>query len=88
MTPQQPDPLLARATSYTAIGKIREAAGDLDEVVQLMPQNSSAWSQRGAAYEQLGDRAKAAESYSRALSLRPRDDAARSGLSRVGGKPG
>jgi Flp pilus assembly protein TadD len=40
---------------------------------------------RGLAYEKLGDKAKAAASYNRALAIRPRDDAARSGRARVGG---
>src|SRR5258705_689362 len=43
---------------------------------------------RGLAYERLGDKAKAAGSYSRAINLRPRDETARNGFARVGGKPG
>ena len=82
------EPLLARATSYLALDKAKEAAVDLDEAVEADPQNGQIWSTRGQAYERLGDRAKAADSYSRAVNLRPRDEAARSGLARVGGKPG
>ena len=88
LTPQQADPLLGRATCYLALGKAREAAADLDEAVQGSPQNGQLWLIRGAAYEKLGDRDRAAESYSRALLLRPRDDAARSGLARMGGRAG
>ena len=33
----------------------------------------------------LGDKTKAAASYSRAIAIRPRDDTARNGLARVGG---
>jgi hypothetical protein len=40
------------------------------------------------AYERLGDKARAAGSYSRAINLRPKDETALSGLARVGGKPG
>jgi Flp pilus assembly protein TadD len=42
---------------------------------------------RGLAYERLGDRAKAAESYGRAIRLRPKDEPARSGFARVGASP-
>jgi Tfp pilus assembly protein PilF len=88
LTPQWAEPLLGRAASYLALAKINEAAADLDEAVQADPQNAQAWATRGLAYERLGDKTKAAYSYARAISLRPRDDAARSGLARVGGKPG
>ena len=36
----------------------------------------------------LPDKSKAAESYGRAVNLRPKDEAARNGFARVGGKPG
>lgn len=84
LTPQQADPLLGRATSYLALGKAREATIDLDEAVQAWPQNGQLWVTRGIAYEKLGDREKAADSYSRALLLRPKDEAARTGLARMG----
>lgn len=85
LMPQRVEPLLARAASYLAIDKAREAASDLDEAVQVDPNSVQAWSARGAAYERLGDRAKASASYTRALALRPNDEAARSGLARIGG---
>src|SRR6266478_6366392 len=70
------------------VDKAKEAAADLDEAVQADPQNAQAWITRGLAYERLGDRTKAVGSYGRAINLRPKDDAARTGFSRVGGKPG
>src|SRR6478735_3181787 len=88
LSPQKVEPLLGRATSYLALDKAREATADLDEAVQADPNSANAWSARGQAYERLGDKAKAAESYGRALNIRPKDDAARSGLARVGGKAG
>jgi tetratricopeptide (TPR) repeat protein len=88
LTPQKVEPLLGRATSYLALDKVKEAAADLDEAVQADPNSAPAWSARGQAHERLGDRTKAAESYGRALNLRPKDETARSGLVRVGGKPG
>jgi Tfp pilus assembly protein PilF len=87
LTPQRADPLLARAISYLALDMTKEAAADLDEAVQADPQNAQIWTTRGLAYERLGDKTKAAGSYARAINLRPKDEAARSGLARVGGKP-
>jgi tetratricopeptide (TPR) repeat protein len=88
LTPQRAEPLLDRAISYLALDKIKEAAADLDEAAEADPQNAQIWITRGLAYERLGDKARAAESYGRALNIRPRDEAARSGFARVGGKPG
>jgi tetratricopeptide (TPR) repeat protein len=88
LTPQRAEPLLGRAISYLALDKVREAAADLDEAVQADPQNAQCWSTRGLAYERLGDKTRAVGSYARALNIRPKDEAARSGFARVGGKPG
>ncbi len=85
LNPQKAEPLLGRAISYLAIGKVKEAAADLDEASEVDPQNAQVWTARGQAYERLGDKTKAAASYTKAVSLRPRDEAARSGLARVGG---
>ena len=85
LTPQRAEPLLARAISYLAMDKLKEAVADLDEAVQADPQNAQIWTTRGIAYERLGDKAKAAASYNRAVAIRPKDEAARSGLARVGG---
>ncbi len=85
LNPQKSEPLLGRAVSYLAVGKAKEAAADLDEASEDDPNNAQVWTTRGLAYERLGDRSKAAASYSRAVALRPRDEAARSGLARVGG---
>lgn len=88
LAPQQPDPLLGRAQCYLALDKLQEATRDLDEASQVAPGNAQVWMARGAAYEKLGDRDKAADSFSRAVLLRPKDDAARSGLERNGGRSG
>jgi Tfp pilus assembly protein PilF len=88
LTPQRAEPLLGRAISYLALDKAREAAADLDEAAQADPQNAQVWTTRGLAYERLGDKNKSAGSYARAVNLHPRDEAARSGFARVGGKPG
>ena len=85
LTPQSAEPLIGRAISYLALDKTKEAAADLDEAAQADPQNVQIWVTRGLAYERLGDRAKAADSYGHAISLRPKDESARSGFARVGG---
>lgn len=85
LNPQKAEPLLGRAVSYLAIGKVKEATADLDEASEAEPHNAQVWTARGQAYERLGDKTKAAASYNKAVALRPRDDAARSGLARVGG---
>ncbi|MGY8709125.1 tetratricopeptide repeat protein [Bradyrhizobium sp. 18BD] len=85
LNPQKAEPLLGRANSYLALGKVKEAAADLDEASEADPHNAQVWTARGQVYERLGDRAKAAMSYNKAVALRPRDEAARSGLARVGG---
>jgi Tfp pilus assembly protein PilF len=85
LNPQKAEPLLGRATSYLALGKVKEAAADLDEASEADPHNALVWTVRGQAYERLGDKTKAAASYNKAVALRPRDDAARTGLARVGG---
>jgi tetratricopeptide (TPR) repeat protein len=85
LTPQRAEPLLGRAVSYLALDKLTEAAADLDEAAQADPQNGQIWTTRGLAYERLGDKPKAAASYGRAIAIHPRDEAARSGLARVGG---
>jgi Tfp pilus assembly protein PilF len=88
LTPQRAEPLLARAISFLAVDKVGEAVGDLDEAVQADPRNPQIWTTRGLAYERLGNKSKAAESYGHAINLRPDDEAAQSGFIRVGGKPG
>src|SRR5205085_1238255 len=85
LSPQRVDPLLSRAASYLALDKAKEAVVDLDEAVQADPNSAPAWSARGQAYERLGDKTKAATSYGRAIGLRPKDEAAKSGLARTGG---
>jgi tetratricopeptide (TPR) repeat protein len=88
LTPQRAEPLLGRAISYLALDRAKDAAADLDEAAQDDPQNPQIWITRGLAYERLGDKTKAAGSYNRAIAIRPKDDAARTGFARVGGKPG
>jgi tetratricopeptide (TPR) repeat protein len=88
LTPQRAEPLLGRAISYLALDRVKDAAADLDEAAQADPQNPQIWTARGQAYERLGDKTKAAGCYSRAINIRPKDEAARTGFARVGGKPG
>ena len=66
-------------------GQINEAVADLDEAVQADPQ--AHWHGRpgGQAYERLGERRRPRPPMAVPLAIRPRDDAARSGLARLGG---
>jgi tetratricopeptide (TPR) repeat protein len=88
LMPQQAEPLLARALSYLAFDRTKQAAADLDEAAQADPQNGQFWITGRLGYERLGDKTKAAGSFGRAIDIRPRDEAARSGFARVGGKAG
>ena len=72
-------------TGPRAYETLRRLERRLDEASEADPHNAQIWTTRGQAYERLGDKAKAAASYNKAVALRPRDDAARSGLARVGG---
>jgi tetratricopeptide (TPR) repeat protein len=85
LTPQRAEPLLGRAISYLALDKVKEAIADLDEAAEADPQNAQIWTTRGLAYERVGDKTKAATCFARAVALRPRDEAAKGGLARVGG---
>ncbi len=66
----------------------KAAATDLDDAVQLEPQNLRAWTSRGLAYERLGQRDKAAGSYAKALNINEKYEPAKAGFARVGGKFG
>ena len=71
-----------------SVDNTKERIYCLQTALQADPQNAQCWSTRGLAYERLGDKTKAVGSYARALNIRPKDEAARSGFARVGGKPG
>jgi hypothetical protein len=53
---KRPSPTLHAVWSYSAINDFKAAAGDLDDAVQLEPQNANAWVSRGLAYERMGDK--------------------------------
>src|ERR1700704_2904032 len=75
LAPKEPAPLFGRPVSSPALDKPKEAASDLDEAVQAAPMNGQIWVTRGQAYERLGDKAKAAAPYNRAIEIRPKDEA-------------
>ena len=89
LRPQLAEPLLGRAASYLALDKIKEAAADLDEAAQAEPKNAQK-SGRPAGSPMNGSvtRPRRPSSYGRAISIRPKDEASRSGFARVGGKSG
>ena len=85
---QQAEPYIARGLSYIAVNRYKDAAGDLDSAVGIEPQNVSAWTSRGLAYERLGDKERAAGSYARAMNINKEYKPAITGFERVGGKMG
>ena len=84
LTPQRVELLLARATSYLAIDKARRPLPISTRRCRPIPTARKPGRLRGVTYERLGDKAKAFTSYGRALALRSKDEAARSGLARTG----
>ena len=46
--------------------------------------NAEAWASLGLAYEKSGNKAKAVESYNRAMQVNPTSQGARDGLRRLG----
>ena len=88
LSTQKAEPFVARALSYLAIGDNKSAADDLDQAVQADPQNLSAWTSRGLAYERSAHKDKAAGSYAKALNINDKYEPAKSGFARVGGKVG
>jgi Tfp pilus assembly protein PilF len=86
--PQEAEPLVARALSYIAVNEPQSATSDLDDAVQVEPQNIAAWVARGLAYERLGQQDKAAGSYAKALNIKRDHEPARAGFTRVGGQFG
>jgi Flp pilus assembly protein TadD len=57
---------------------------DFNAALNVNNRNTAAWTGLGTAYEKLGERAKAAEAYQRALTVDPNDAAAKAGAARVG----
>jgi Tfp pilus assembly protein PilF len=82
------EPLVARSLSYIANNDFKSAASDLDDAVQMEPENLQAWTARGLAYEKLGNKDRAAGSYARALQLKQNYEPAKTGFARVGGRMG
>ncbi len=58
LMPQRAEPLPARAISYLALDKVKEAAADLDEAVQADPQNAQAWTAKAEGQQKDGDAKK------------------------------
>ena len=79
-------PYQARAQSLIAVGKFDLAIEDFNAALNVDNHNADAWAGLGLAYERKGDRAKAQESYQRALVVDQSNKLARDGQSRVGGR--
>ncbi len=71
-----------------AIRDYKSAIGDLDNAITIDSRNVAAWTNRGLAYERLGDKDRAAGSYAKALELNKDFEPAKQGFARVGGQAG
>ena len=85
LTPQKVEPLLGRATSYLAIDKAKEAAADLDEAVQADPTARRPGQPAGRPMSGSATRPRRRPPMAAPSRIRPKDEAARSGLARTGG---
>jgi tetratricopeptide (TPR) repeat protein len=79
-------PYQARGQSLIELGKFDAAVEDFNAALNVDNRNADAWAGLGLAYERQGNRAKAQESYGRALIVDPGNKVARDGQSRVGGR--
>jgi len=66
------------------LGKYDLAIEDFNAALNVDNKNADAWAGLGFAYEKQGNKAKASESYGRALTADPNNRSARDGQSRVG----
>ena len=64
-------PYQARGQSLLATGKYDQAVDDFDAALNVNSNNAEAWAGLGLAYEKLGNKAKAVESYERATMVAP-----------------
>jgi tetratricopeptide (TPR) repeat protein len=76
-------PYQARGESLVAQGKYDKAIEDFNASLNVDNKNANGWAGLGMAYEKQGNRAKAAESYQRALVIDPNNPVARGGASRI-----
>jgi tetratricopeptide (TPR) repeat protein len=72
-----------RALALLMLARPDDANADVNEALRLAPDNASAIAAQGAIDEQLGRKTEAAESYSRALAIRPDLEDAKRGLERL-----
>ena len=87
LVPQQAEPLLARAQSYLALDKPKEAATSTRRC-RMSRRTREPGSREASPTSGSATRPGPAGSYGRAINQRPRDEAARTSFARVGGKPG
>jgi tetratricopeptide (TPR) repeat protein len=83
----------ARCWAYTQRGDTAQALSDCNKAVELNPDLVLGYTNRGAVFEKMGDRAKAIESYKAALAVKTEDagdlagqEDAKQALARLQGK--
>lgn len=74
--PDAESPLLLLAFCLDAQYRVAEALAVFEQLTKLYPTTSSHWSNLGAAYRDLGQKAEAREAFVRAHALEPNDPAA------------
>jgi tetratricopeptide (TPR) repeat protein len=72
-----------RALALLMLNRPDDAKADVDEALRIAPDNPSAIAAKGSIDEQLGRNTEAAESYSRALAIKPDLEDAKRGLERL-----
>ena len=66
-----------------ATGKYDAAIEDFNAALNVDSNNADAWAALGLAYEKQGNKAKAVESYQRAMQVSPNNPIANAGLQRL-----
>ena len=65
-------------------GKYEKAIEDFNAALNVNAEDSQAWAGLGFCYDKLNNRAKAVESYSRAIQVDPGNSEARAALQKLG----
>lgn len=73
-TPDQAEPLCARARTRLSLGQYTEALADAQRAGELEPGRAAAYRLQGEAYENLNQPSHALASYREALRLKPGDE--------------
>jgi tetratricopeptide (TPR) repeat protein len=62
-----------RGNAYVALGQLRQAIADYDQVIRLKPTSAIAFTNRGSVFHRLGEYDRAIRDFDQALTLSPND---------------